>query len=306
MLQFRKMATFATVVEAGTFTAAAVRLGVAKSAISKSVSDLEEELGVLLLHRTTRRLALTEAGSRYYEGCARMIGVAEAAESEVRDFRAEPSGLLRLTAPVVFGADHVVPLVAKFMEAHPRLRVEVNLEDRYVNLIEEGMDLAVRAGVLEDSSLVVRRLAPVTSVVCGSPQYLKHAGVPKTPADLARHDWIYYTPLSRQLSFRQGERQFSITVKANLSTNSGNAVIVLLREGRGLTLAPLWIVKNDLVAGRLKAVLTAYEIRRTAIHALFPEGKNLLPRVRLLVESLVEYCRENDWAGIDPDWIAGE
>jgi DNA-binding transcriptional LysR family regulator len=222
----------------------------------------------------------------------------------VRDLRADPSGLLRLSAPVGLGAEYVVPAVARFAAAHPRLRVEVNLEDRYVHLVEEGIDLAIRAGTLAVSSLVARRLAPVTSVVCGSPAYFDRYGIPAEPSQLTRHDWVQYTPLSSRLRFRRENRMQTVTLKGRLRTNSGDATIVLLREGYGLSLCPMWIVREDLAAGRLKAVLTDYETRRAAIYAVYPEGKNLLPRVRLFVEYLAESFAGADWTKIEPGWVA--
>lgn len=304
MPNFRSMAAFAEVIEAGTFTAAAKRLGVAKSAVSKQISDLEQELGTVLLHRTTRRVTPTEAGIRYYEGCIRMVAAAEEAEKTVRDLRANPSGLLRLSAPEGLGTDHVVPAVSRFAMAYPNLRVEVNLEDRYVNLVEEGIDLAIRAGTLADSSLVAKRLAPVTSVICGSPAYFERRGIPADPSQLSHHDWVHYTPLSARLRFRRENRLQTVTLKGRLRTNSGAATMVLLREGYGLSLCPLWIVHKHLVAGRLKAVMTDYETRRAAVYAVYPEGRNLLPRVRLFVEYLVESFARVDWTTIEPEWVA--
>ncbi|MCW5731549.1 MAG: LysR family transcriptional regulator, partial [Alphaproteobacteria bacterium] len=186
------MAVFARIVEAGSFTAAARRLGMSKSAVSKQVSRLEEALGTRLLNRTTRRLSLSQAGLAFHEHCARILAEAQAAEEAVQSLQAEPRGLLRVNAPMSFGILHLAPAIPDFLARYPGLRVDMDLADRYVDLVAEGFDLAIRIGRLEDSSLIARRIAPARRVVCGTPDYFARHGVPAEPADLARHNCLLY------------------------------------------------------------------------------------------------------------------
>ena len=181
------VAAFARVVEAGSFSAAARRLRISKSATSAHVQRLEERLGVRLLHRTTRRISLTEAGAAYYRHCARIVAEAESAEQAARALQREPRGMLSISAPDTFGPMHVAPAIPEFLARFPDLAIDISLSPRHVDLVQEGLDLAIRIGTLKDSPLVVRRLAPSRFVLCAAPAYLKKRGVPRVPDDLLRH-----------------------------------------------------------------------------------------------------------------------
>jgi DNA-binding transcriptional LysR family regulator len=181
------VAAFARVVEAGSFSAAARRLRISKSAASAHVQRLEERLGVRLLHRTTRRISLTEAGAAYYRHCARIVAEAESAEQAARALQREPRGMLSMSAPDTFGAMHVAPAIPEFLARFPDLAIDISLTPRHVDLVQEGLDLAIRIGTLKDSPLVVRRLAPSRFVLCAAPVYLKKRSVPRVPDDLSRH-----------------------------------------------------------------------------------------------------------------------
>ncbi|MBT6118686.1 MAG: LysR family transcriptional regulator, partial [Rhodospirillaceae bacterium] len=194
------MAVFAKVVEARSFTAAAEQLGLSKSAVSKQISRLEDRLGIRLLNRTTRRLSLTEAGAAYYERCARIVAEAEAADLAITHLQSEPRGVLQVNAPMSFGIAHVAPAIPDFLERYPELRVDMTLNDRVVDLVDEGFDVAIRIGALADSSLIARRLAESRMVAVAAPGYLQRHGAPDRPEDLERHNCLSYsyTPQERQ------------------------------------------------------------------------------------------------------------
>jgi DNA-binding transcriptional LysR family regulator len=267
--QLKPMGIFAAVAEAGGFTAAARRLGLTKAQVSRRVAELERGLGLRLLTRTTRRVKLTEPGQSFYAACRRMLDEATRARAVVQGAAGDVAGLLRISAPVSLGAEHVVPIVAELARRHPRLEVQIDLDDREVNMIEEGYDVAVRFGILRSSSLIARHLAAVRSVVCGAPAYFAARGTPRSPQALARHDWVVYTGISSQLTFARGRQRRSVRVRGRLRTNNGNSAKALLLQGHGLTLAPLWHVRDDLAHGRLAAVLTDWRVRDAAIYALY-------------------------------------
>lgn len=304
MQNFKQKAVFAAVADAGSFTAAAQRLGIAKSAVSRYVSELEDELGVILLQRTTRRLSLTEAGARYHEYCARMVAEADAADESVSDLRSEPTGKLRISAPFNFGSDFVLPILIEFAARYPQLEVDFNLDLRAVDLIEQGYDMAIRIGELPDSSLMARKLATCRTIICGSPEYFAAHGIPDSPRALVDHKWIPINPVSERLVFRHGERSQTVTLKGRFSTNNADALMVLLRTGQGLAQFPLWLALKDLEAGTLKVALADYSTGDLGVFAIYPSAKHILPRVRLFIDELVAKCGQHDWTRIDPNWLA--
>lgn len=280
---------FAAVVEAGSFTAAAAGLGMTKSAVSKAVSRLEARLGARLLNRTTRRLRLTEAGRSFHERCVRILAEAEEAEQAVSDLQLAPRGTLRINAPVIFGMQYLAALLPDFMVRYPDLAVEVSLNDRYVDLVEEGYDVAVRIGRLADSSLVARRLCESRHVVCAAPGYWERRGRPGRPADLAAHDCLLYSYLSTgdQWRFEGPDGPVSVRVSGPLSSNNGDVLRVAALAGRGVVLLPLFSCWRDLAAGRLEAALAEFVCPAGGLHAVYPPDRRPPAKVRAFVDFLV-------------------
>ena len=285
------MAVFARVVEAEGFSRAARELGLSKSAVSKQVSRLEDALGVRLLYRTTRRLSLTEAGATFFEGCQRVVAAAEAAERAVTHLAAVPSGRLRVNAPMSFGVYHVGPALPEFMARYPELSVEMTLNDRVVDLVEEGFDLGLRIVKLEDSSLIARRLAPNRRVLCAAPAYLEAHGRPAALEDLKDHECLLY---SNQVSGNVwrlygpgGERL--LRVAGRLRVNNGDALLAAAIGGLGTAFLPTFICGEALRAGQLVHVLPEWsEPTDTAIYAVYPAARHLSPKVGVFVDFLAE------------------
>lgn len=284
------MSVFASVVEARSFTGAARQLGMSKAAVSKQVSKLEERLGARLLNRTTRRLSLTEVGAAFYERAANIVAEAREAELAVSRLHAAPRGTLRLDAPVAFGVRHLAPLLPEFMRRYPELKVDITLNDRFVDLVEEGHDLAVRIAHLPDSSLIVRKLADSRRVVCASPDYWARNGRPSKPADLATHNCFEYSYLATrgEWRFRGPEGPVSVRVQGTLSANNGDFSRVAAVGGLGVTLVPVFMACDDLRAGRLEPALEDFEMEPQGVHAVYPHNRHLSAKVRAFVDYLVE------------------
>ena len=285
------MAVFARVVEMESFSGAARDLGLSKSAVSKRVGRLEDRMGLRLLNRTTRRLSLTEAGAAFYEGCRRVVAEAEAAERAVTRLASAPRGRLKVNAPMSFGVRHLAPALPDFMARYPELTVDLALNDRLVDLVEEGFDVAVRIVRLEDSSLIARRLAPNRLVLCAAPFYLRAHGAPRAVEDLKGHECLLYSYLAAgdvwRLCGPGGERRLAVT--GRLHINNGNALLAAALGGLGVALLPCFICGEDLRAGRLIQVLPEWSgPADTAIAAVYPASRNLSPKVRVFVDFLAE------------------
>lgn len=284
------MAVFARVVDAGGFSAAARALGVSKSAVSKQVSALEDRLGARLLQRTTRRMSLTEAGAAFLEACRRVLAEAEAAESAIGALQAEPRGVLKVNAPMTFGLMHLSGAIPAFMARYPDLRVDLTLDDRFVDLVDEGVDVAIRIGRLADSSLMARRLAPGRQVMVAAPAYLEANGRPRKLADLARHDCLCYAYLSTgdEWRFEGPEGEVSVRLDGRLRANNGEVLLAAARAGLGIAALPTFMSGPDLRSGRLERVLPDYESTAIAIHAVWPASRHLTAKVRAFVDFLAE------------------
>jgi DNA-binding transcriptional LysR family regulator len=285
------MEAFVRVADSRSFSEAARRLRLSKSVVSRQVSALETQLGARLFHRTTRSLSLTEVGQAYYERCARILAEIEEANLSVSSLQGEPRGTLRINAPMSFGVLHLAPLLPSFLERYPLIDIDMAMNDRFVSLIDEGFDVAVRIGKLEDSSLIARHLAVARRVVCASPAYLERRGVPATPDDLADHCCLTYanrtTPEEWSFQTRDGQR-WPVEVHGRLRVNNGDVLRAAALGGVGIITLPSFIVGRDLQAGTLVALLADYLPQDLAIHAVYPHNRHLSPKVRAFVDFLVE------------------
>jgi len=292
------MAVFARVVETSSFTEAARRLGMSKAAVSKQISRLEERLGARLLNRTTRRLSLTEVGAAFYERCARIVAEAEDAELAVSRLNATPRGTLKIDAPVNFGMQYLAPLLPPFMLKNPELRVDMSFNDNFIDLIEEGCDLAVRIGQLPDSSLVARKLAETKSVICAASAYWDRHGRPTDPADLAKHDCFAYSYLATGNEWRlQGPHgTASVRVSGSLTANNGDVLRQAAVAGLGVVATPVFMVCDDLRSGQLESVLHDWEPPTRGIYAVYPHNRHLSAKVRAFIDHLVDALDPAPWA----------
>jgi DNA-binding transcriptional LysR family regulator len=297
-----QMAIFATVVRAGSFTSAARELGMPKSTVSKRVGELESRLGLRLLHRTTRNVKLTNAGNAYYEHCKRIVEEAEAADRTVADEDASPRGTVRVTAPLLLG-ETLAPVMERFLSEHPAVSLQLWLTDRRVDLIGEGVDVAIRPGELADSSLVARRLGDIEHVICASPNYLRGRDPVKVPIDLRAHWCIGFQDGRTEGLWtfeRDGERR-SIAVEGRYGVSSLRLIRSGALAGLGVANVPEFLVRDDIRDGRLVRLLQKWTIGRGAVHLVFPTSRKLSPRVRALVDFITTTFAENrPWVATSP------
>jgi len=286
---------FVRAVREGSFSAAARALGLTPSAVSKQIGRLEDQLAVRLFNRTTRRLSLTEEGAAFYERTSRILADLDDAAAAVSSHRTVVRGRLRVTLPTAFGILHLLPVLPQFLARHPELTLEIDLNDRFVNMIEEGFDIALRVGDLEDSSLIGRRLAANRRVLAAAPAYLAGRAAPSRPEDLLQHNCLVYTYRAQRYDWHliddEGE-EHTITVSGNLETNNPMMLHGAALDGHGIILSPLWLIGPDIKAGRLQHVLPAYHWPDSAIQAVYPPGRHLSARVRSFVDFLVEQFAE--------------
>jgi DNA-binding transcriptional LysR family regulator len=286
-----EMMVFARVVERGSLSAAARSLGMTTSAVSKRVAALESKLRTRLLHRTTRKLATTDAGDALYARVRRVLADLDEAEAEVSELGGGLRGVVRVSASLTFGQLHLAPLIADFLLDHPDLRVELRLSDRYVDVVGEDFDLAIRAGPQLDSSLIARRLAPDPRVVCGAPAYLERHGTPRAPEDLSRHNCMHhvYRGSGTTWSFEGPSGPVDVKVQGTLCINHSGAIREAAVRGLGLALLPRFAVIDQLRSGALRVVLEDYRMAEPGIYALTPQGAQPTAKVRALVDFLAEH-----------------
>ncbi len=289
MNPYEDMRIFAQVMEAGSFTSAADRLGMSKQSVSRRLMQLEERLGVRLLNRSTRRLDATPLGQHYYQSALRLLGEVQQVEHDISGQAQALRGTLRLSAPLSFAMAHLSCLLTEFLRLHPQVDVEVDLSDRAVDLIGEGYDLALRIGALEDSSLIARRIANVERVYCASPGYLEARGVPNCPEQLTEHDCLPYGH-SRQVQwqFRQGGKVQAIQVTGRMRANNGEMLRDAAVAGMGVTYLPTFIVGKALAEGRLVPVLAEWAPPALQLSAVYPQHR----QVARPVQGFVEFLRE--------------
>lgn len=299
MSRFAEIETFVRVAETGGIGAAADRLGIAKSAVSRRLKDLEERLGVRLIHRTTRRFSLTETGRAYYERAVSLLNDLEEADQAAAAVHGTLRGRMRVAAPLSFGYLELASAIADFLDAHEELTIDIDLNDRLVDLVDDGFDLAVRIGVLEDSSLIARKLFDVRNVACASPDYLARHGEPKHPGDLVDHLGLHYTNAPERRAWAwidEDGRERTVQVQARLAANNGDLLARAAAAGVGISLQPSFIVCRAIEEGRLMPILTRTAWRPSACYAVYPPGRHLSAKVRALVDFLAErYSNRLAW-----------
>lgn len=303
MDRLTSMQVFSRVARTGGFASAARELDMSRAMVSKHVMNLEETLGVRLLNRNTRQVSLTEAGADYLERLQHILSELDEAEESVATLTSEPRGILRLNAPPSFGAFHLVPLIAEFMQLNPRVEVQLTLTDHAASVVEEGMDLAIEVGRLADSNMIARILSHSRLVVSGAPAYLERHGIPASPEDLTDHNCLTSSrfPPRDEWPFRGPNGDTTYKVTGSFRSNIGDAVHRMALNGLGLAMLPTYMIGNDLKAGRLQAVLTEYEPKPYAIAALYPDRRYLPVKVRSFVDFLAERMGpEPGWEQWDP------
>ncbi|WP_217573859.1 LysR family transcriptional regulator [Mesorhizobium sp. GbtcB19] len=290
MIDLNDIVVFARVVEAGSFTAAARALAMPKTTVSRRIAALEREVGVRLLQRTTRSLNVTDAGRLYYEQSSQALRTIEAANLRLAEARAEPSGTIRISGPVGFGGYFLNRAVVDFLEMYPKTKVELRLTDDRLNLVEEGIDLAFRTGVLQDSTLIARKLGSTRRLLCASPDYLLRHGTPETPADLARHDCVIAGPsaVGAHWVLEGPGGQETVTVSGRFAANEMQAVVAAAIAGHGIAQLPHGAVEALISEGRLLRVLDGYATPTGGLYVLYPSSRHLSPLVKAFVDLAAE------------------
>jgi DNA-binding transcriptional LysR family regulator len=296
MGKFQEMASFVAVVDAGSFVRAADSSGLSKAAVSRHVIELEQRLGVRLLHRTTRRLSLTVEGQVFHARCKELLASLDEAESEISAHSSAPSGLLRVNAPLTFGVLHLAPLWGQFADLYPKVTLDVTLGDRVVDLIEEGYDLVVRIAA-SSTLLVSRKLAATRMVLCASPAYVKKHGAPTHPRELVKHRAIAYTYWSTrdEWEFAGPDGPVRVTVNAGIHANNGDTCRLAALDHQGVILQPTFLIGEDLKRGSLVELMPEFRAIELGIFAVYPTRKFLPLKVRCLVDFLAAAFRNSPW-----------
>ncbi|MGE5171178.1 MAG: LysR family transcriptional regulator [Rudaea sp.] len=299
MDRFQAITAFAAVVQAGSFARAAERLDLSVSAVSRQIADLEAHLGARLLNRSTRRLSLTESGQAFYERCVQLLADLTEAEEEVGASAIVPRGTLKLTASISFGARYLAAAIADFQRKHPELRFDIELSDRVVDLIDEGIDLAIRIGEIGSQALIGRRIGVAQMICCAAPSYLARHATPRVPEDLAAHACLTYAYSSGGNVWRfldASRAVHEVKVSGPVHANNGEMLCALARAGVGIGLEPDFIVADDVRAGRLVSLLRGYVAPAINIHAAYPSRRHLSAKVRVFIDFLAgRFAREPAW-----------
>lgn len=295
MENFSAIPIFVAVVENGGFSPAARLLGISKSAVSKRITLLEEQLGVKLLHRTTRKLSLTEAGEHYYAHASVSYNAARNAEDAVAQLQGEPQGQLRINAPMSFGRLHVAPLIPEFLKRYPKININLMMDDKVVDIVAEGYDIAIRGGDLPDSSLIARKLAPLNSVLCASPGYLEQYGIPESLQHLTQHNCLQfsYSDDIKAWTFIKDGKHIEIEVSGNYRVNSSEALREAILQGTGIGRLPTFVASPDIRSGKLIQLFQDHQMSSKTIYAVFSERLYMPAKVRAFLDFSVEYFGED-------------
>jgi len=291
MFNWEGVTEFVAVAETESFTAAAKQLDISTAQVSRQVSALESRLATKLLHRTTRKVSVTEAGTIYYQHCRQVLDGLEAAEDAISDMQSKPTGKLKVTAPVTYGEATIAPLVNSFLARYPELDVELNLSNLKKDLIDEGIDVAIRQGNLDDSSMMAKRLSSRTFYVCASPAYLSTHGVPLKPGDLEKHNCLQ--SMNEYWYFQVNGKARNIRLTGNLRSNSGQALLDAALKGIGIVQLPGDYVCSHIESGQLTILLEDYRAPDQGVWALYPHNRRLSPKVRMFLDYLGEELRNS-------------
>ncbi len=294
MNRLEELEAFVAVVDFRGFSSAGEKLGIAKSMVSRRVSELEKRLGVQLLQRTTRRQSLTDAGREFHQRALQILADLNEAEQVVADTQCRISGKIRLALPLGLGTNQLAEPISQFMDDHPEIEIEIDLNDRQIDLIEENIDLAIRVGDLEDSSLIARKLASVHFAICASPVYLARFGEPQHPAELSAHEVLVYSNVAvgRQWFYQQDGKRVSPRMKYRLSANNGEFLAAVARRGQGIVSGPLALLQDLIERGELVQILTGFSKQVTGMYAVYPPGRLVSQRVRVFSDALYAHFRE--------------
>jgi DNA-binding transcriptional LysR family regulator len=294
MNRLEELEAFVAVVDFRGFSSAGERLGIAKSMVSRRVSELEKRLGVQLLQRTTRRQSLTEAGREFHQRALQILADLNEAEQVVADRQCQVVGKIRLALPLGLGTNQLAEPISQFMDDHPEIEIEIDLNDRQIDLIEENIDLAIRVGDLEDSSLIARKLVSVHFAICASPGYLARFGEPQHPAELSAHEVLVYSNVAvgRQWFYQQDGKRVSPRMKYRLSANNGEFLAAVAKRGQGIVSGPLALWQDLIERGELVQILTGFSKQVTGMYAVYPPGRLVSQRVRVFSDALYAHFRE--------------
>jgi DNA-binding transcriptional LysR family regulator len=297
MLDLQQLGSFLAVVRAGSFVGAAEAVGLSKAAVSRHVAELEAHLGLRLLHRTTRRLSLTDEGQRFHARAIEIVAALEELEAEATSTGGEASGLLRINAPLTFGNLHLAPLWPRFLAANPKVALDITLNDRIVDLVDEGFDVAIRITRRIDPQLVSRRLASARMVLCASPAYLETHGIPAHPRDLAAHSVFAYSYFATGdvWTFEGPDGAASVRVSPRIHTNSGDTCRAAALDGQGIVLQPDFLVGRDVASGALVELMPDYRSIELGVHAVYATRKHMPMKTRRLIDFLVEAFAHATW-----------
>ncbi|MCC3304280.1 LysR family transcriptional regulator [Sneathiella sp. HT1-7] len=294
MDQVRAMEIFIAIAEAGGFSSAARNLGISAPSVTRILGELEDELGVLLFHRTTRAVSLTDPGRSFLEDAQRILHDFQDAKDSVRGTHREPKGRLRITAPILFGQHYILPLLTEFLDQYPKASIEATFLDRVANIVEEGFDIAIRIGHLSDSSQIAVRVGSVRRVICACPSYFEKHGLPQSPSDLSRHQIVSAHAVSPLNDWRF-KNNITVKVQPRFQVNSVPAAIAAAKSGWGLTRVLSYQIGPELGSGGLQTVLSEYEPDPLPIHIVHPEGRSVSAKVRAFVNLARERIRANPY-----------
>ncbi|MGB0835064.1 MAG: LysR substrate-binding domain-containing protein [Psychrobium sp.] len=289
--QLKSMVVFAQVVEQGTLSGAASKLGLSRAVVSYHIKKLEQQLGVKLLNRSTRSISVTPAGEDYYQHCRVIAQQAALANQEIENLKNEPIGLLKITCPVNVGLQTIVPALNEFRHMYPKIELDVNLTDEVVNIVQQGIDLAIRGAPLANSGLQASKLATLETCLCGAPSYFERCGVPEHPSDLASHQWVLYKLTSNHLELTKANRSFSVTMQGGVTTNNAAARTAFVEAGHGIARIPVYDAAPKIKDGKLMAVLDGYQLKAIEVYGVFPPGGANTKKLRLLLDFLKDYFK---------------
>ena len=292
---FGSMKMYVAVVDGGSFAAAADKLEMSRAMASKQIQKLEEHLGTRLLNRTTRRLSLTETGRAFYERSLQIIGDVEEAEQIAGQMTRRPQGVLRVTLPLSYGQHRLAAIIGDYTQAYPQVQLDISLSDRKIDLVEDGLDLAIRIGALPQSDLIARKIGGVHSVVCAAPAYLARHGAPGTPAELAGHACLGYTLSGGGTDWRMEgpDGPLTVAISGPIRADNGDIIRLAALGGAGILFQPQFIVDDDLAAGRLVRLLPQWQSAELGVYAVYPSRKHLSAKVRTFVDFLASALAGN-------------